>query len=126
MKNDCGICHRVTEKEVYNFIDKICDNAKIDNKNKFILYKETLKILQKEDKGKWFSLWCGKSKKVIIGSIVYVIGIVFSIRQKPNKKLGYSHNVLTQRCIADSLNISVPSIYNFYKKILKKYYPELL
>ena len=76
-----------------------------------------------EDKNKGFSLWCGKSKNVILGSIIYVASHVFLIKQKSNKQFGYTDSLLSQRCIADSLNITTPSIYNFYKKIAKKHFP---
>lgn len=125
VKNRCGICNRISNKEVFDAVNKICKESKINNMNRRLLYIKTLEILKLEDEEKCLSLWCGRKINVIIGSIAYVVSRLFYIKQEPNEELGYINTVLSQRCIANALNITEVSIRNLYKKIVKKHFVEL-
>lgn len=124
MNKECGICHRLKPKEVYEMVKEISDYNKLNYVEFKKLFESVIDLIQYEDSLKNGSLWCGKSKKTIVGSIVYIMGFCLKISYSYSSdymSYHYTTKGLTQNKIAIPLNINIVLIRNLYQKILKKH-----
>lgn len=125
MSVECGICHRISSKELYDYVRDVCEEAEILDDNRKIIFNKCIKLLHIEDKKGAKSIWCGRQRNVIIGGLIYAVSSRFAISDLKLER-DYHDNIvikdakITQRDIAYIIGCTETSIREMYIKILKE------
>lgn len=123
MQENCGICHRISSKELYDYIKQVCNEVGISEDKRKILFNKSIKLLHIGDKKESGSIWCGRTKKVIIAGIIYSVSVFYNIIEYElvcRSDTPYLKAIkITQVAIFDILKVHPASTRQMFKKIIE-------
>jgi len=119
----CVVCQRIPPKEVFKMTHQVLDDH-LDKQTIHEIATSIMEIVHYADKKNRF-VFCGKSKKTIVGSLMYLISLEMTFKPSfVNPRSGQKNAVMSQSDIARNLNITEVTIRQNYRRWLKLF-PEL-